>query len=650
MTRGYCTPDAVSTLRMPQRSAFELSLRAPLLGIVSGLLALPVDGATTSSAQLADMSLEQLSNVVVSSVSRRDEPLAGASSAVFVITAEDIRRSGATTLPEVLRLAPNLDVARGDNNQYAISARGFNSLLANNMLVLIDGRTVYSPLFSGVFWEAQSVLLEDIERIEVISGPKPAMWGSNAVNGVINVISRASSGTQGTLLKAGAGNRESGTLVRYGDELTNGGHYRVYGKYRNAAHTERADGTDVQDGANHRQAGFRADWDEAKDTWTLQGDVYDADIDQPFERREIGGVNLLARWSRQLTHGGELSAQTYYDRTTRDQSGLLEEELDTFDFSFQHNLERRSNHAVNWGGGYRYSRDDIENGTLVGFLPPDRSLRWSNLFVQDQITLRDDITASVAVKAEHNDYTGTEWLPTARLAWHYTDNHMAWARIARAVRAPSRIDREYFAPPVPPYGFAGGPEFQSEVLDVVEVGFRGQALPGLSYSATVFHNEYDHLRTFEATPNGLQMGNKAEASVNGMEAWMSYRVTQHWRLRAGGTLLSDDRRLDADSTHSGSLSSSLGNDPSHWWSLRSMLDLTPTHQFDVAVRRVGARTDPDVSAYTAVDARLAWQPRSEFELSLNAQNLFDPKHPEWTPSTNPIEHERSIYLQAIWTL
>lgn len=620
------------------------------LAVALGCCVLPRAVAAQSSAQLADLPLEQLANMVVTSVSRRAEPLASASSAVFVITAEDIRRSGATTLPEALRLAPNLDVAQADGNRYAISARGFNSVLANNMLVLIDGRTVYSPLFSGVFWDAQSVLLEDVERIEVISGPKPAMWGSNAVNGVINVVSRSAADTQGTLLKFGAGNREGGAATRYGGALDNGGHYRVYGKYRGSAHSEYADGADVQDGAQHRQGGFRADWDVARDAFVLQGDFYAADIDQAVERSQLGGAHLLARWTRRLADGGEVSGQAYYDRTTRDQPGVLEEVLDTFDVSLQHDLGRIGRHSFNWGGGHRHARDDIENGSAVGFLPPDRILRWTNLFVQDRIALHPDVDVSLGLKAERNIYTGTEWLPTVRLTWRFAEHHAMWARAVRAVRAPSRVDRELFAPPAAPHRFAGGPAFVSEVADVVELGWRGQALPGLSYSVALFHSEYDRLRTFETTPAGLQMANKAEATVRGLEAWASHRITRDWRVRAGGVLLRDQRRLDRDSTHPGSLSPSLGNDPSHWWSVRSMLDVTPHHQFDVALRRVGARPDPAVAAYTAVDARLAWQPRANLEMSLNLRNLFDPGHAEWAPVDNPVEHRRSVYFQIVWVL
>ena len=615
-----------------------------LLGTLLQLASAVVHSATRPTPYLADLTLEQLSEIVVTSVSRREESIADAAAAVFVITSEDIRRSGATTLPEVLRLAPNLDVARADGNQYVISARGFNNILADKLLVMIDGRTLYTPLFSGVWWEAQSVMLEDIDRIEVVSGPGGTAWGTNAVNGVINIVTRAASASQGLLVSAGAGNRERGAAVRQGGELTNGGHYRVYGSYRNSSHTERADGSNVYDGANHRQAGFRADWGAGADAFTLQGDAYDADIDQPNDRREIGGANLLARWTRDLGHGNDLNLQLYYDRTTRDHPGLLDEVLDTWDLSFHHGMRQHARHYIVWGGGYRYVRDDVENGPVAGVLPPEQTLRWSNLFIQDKISLRDDLDLTAGVRMERNDYTGTEWMPNVRLAWQMAANRMLWGSVARAVRAPSRVDRELFQL-VQGGRLVGDPNFQAEVADVAELGFRAQPTADLSYSVTLFHSEYDRLRTVGPAPQGLQLGNEAEATTQGIETWGSYRVSRDWRLSGGWVAMTDDVRMAP-----GRVDGSSANDPSHWWSLRSTLDITPRHQFDVAVRRVAARPDPHVPAYTAVDTRLAWQPEPGLELSFSVRNLFDPMHPEWGDTTSRAEHERSFYLKAVWQL
>ena len=622
-----------------------------LLGALLQLTSAAVYSAARPPAYLVDLTLEQLSEIVVTSVSRREESVADAAAAVFVITSEDIRRSGATTLPEVLRLAPNLDVARADANQYVVSARGFNNILADKLLVMIDGRTLYTPLFSGVWWEAQSVMLEDIDRIEVVSGPGGTAWGTNAVNGVINVVTRAASASQGLLISAGAGNRERGAAVRQGGELTNGGHYRVYGSYRNNSHTERADGSNVYDGANHRQAGFRADWGTGADAFTLQGDAYTADIKQAIndvpDAREISGANLLARWTRDLGHGNDLNLQLYYDRSTRDQPGILDKVLDIWDLSFHHGMRRRAGHYIVWGGGYRYARDDVDKGPFAGVLPPERTLRWSNLFIQDKISLRDDLDLTAGVRMELNDYTGTEWMPNVRLAWRVAADQMLWASVARAVRAPSRVDREYFAPPTPPHRVIGDDDFQSEVANVAELGYRAQPTAALSYSVTLFHSEYDRLRSFGPTSVADQqkIGNQAEATTQGIEAWGSYRVSRDWRLSGGWVALTDEVRVEP-----GSVNGSQANDPSHWWSLRSTLDITPRHQFDVAIRRIGARPDPDVPAYTAVDARLAWQPEPGLDLSLSVRNLFDPGHPEWGDALSRAEHERSLYLKAVWQL
>lgn len=290
----------------------------------------------------------------------------------------------------------------------------------------------------------------------------------------------------------------------------------------------------------------------------------------------------------------------------------------------QHNLRQYADQHIIWGGGYRYARDAIENHPSVGFgfFPADQILVWSNLFIQDKIALRDDVALTLGLKTEHNSYTGTEWLPNVRIAWNIDSHQTLWGSFARAVRAPSRIDREYFAPQTPPYSFAGGPNFESEVANVTALGYRAQPVPSLSYSVTLFHSENDSLRTIEMTPAGRQMGNRAEATVNGVETWGNYLVNSAWRLKAGLTWMDSERRLKPDSTHSGSLGNTLGYDPSHWWSIRSSLDITPQHQFDMSLRRVGTRQDMAVPAYTAVDARFAWLPRTGFELSLNLQNIF----------------------------
>src|SRR5881392_810469 len=321
----------------------QLPRLGTLLSIAAACAAAPLAQAKSLAAKLSTLSLEELSNIEITSVSKRAERLSDAPTSVFVITGDDIRRSGATSLPEALRLAPNLEVARVDSRQYAISARGFNNTIANKLLVLIDGRTVYTPLFSGVFWDAQDTLLEDVDRIEVISGPGTTLWGANAVNGVINVITRRAAETQGALLVAGAGNLERGAAARQGGKLGADGAFRVYGKISDRDQTSRADGTSAHDSWDSGQVGFRADWGTAAGAFTLQGDAYRGTIDQAAAGDiRISGGNLLGRWARQLSGGDRVQAQAYFDNTGREIPGTFEERLNIFDVEFQHALRAGS--------------------------------------------------------------------------------------------------------------------------------------------------------------------------------------------------------------------------------------------------------------------------------------------------------------------
>ena len=608
----------------------------------------PAAASTLAAADLADLTLEQLANVIVTSVSRREERLGQAAASVYVISREDIRRSGATSIPEALRLAPNLLVARADANQYAISARGFTNVLANRLLVLIDGRIVYSPLFSGVFWEAQDVMLEDVERIEVISGPGATLWGANAVNGVINVITRSARDTQGALVTAGAGNRERGGAVRYGGALGSG-HFRIYGRHFDRRGTERANRTPVVDAAERGQVGFRTDWARDGRTVTVQGDAYRTDIEQPVGgSRDLAGANLLARWSEQRDGGSSFYAQAYYDRVERDQPGAIRETLDIVDFEFQRGLVPLPNHHLLMGAGYRYARDAIDNlnPAALGFVPPERDLKSFHAFAQNEWRLKPDLALTIGVKAEHNDYSGLEWLPSARIAWAVTPERLVWSALSRAVRAPARIDRELFAPATPPFVLAGGPNFESEISNVFELGYRAQA-QRLAYSLTAFYHDHQHLRSLEPRPGGAVIENRIAGQTRGIEAWGSWRATDAWRLYAGW--VEQRQRLRAEP---GSLASPVasghGNDPRRWITLRSLFDLAPRHEFDVMARYVSELPNPVVPAYTAVDARYGWHVSRELEISLLLQNLFDRSHPEWGAAATRVEFRRAAFLRMLW--
>jgi iron complex outermembrane receptor protein len=595
---------------------------------------------TALAASLADLTLEELSNIVVSSVAGRAQPLSRAPASIYVITAEAIRRSGRTSLVDALRLAPNLDVARADASQWAISARGFNATLANRMLVLIDGRTVYTPLFSGTFWEAQDVMLEDIDRIEVISGPGATLWGANAVNGVINIITRPAGRTQGTLASLQAGTTQQDASARHGGAIA-GGRYRVYGRTVRREHSEFANGTPIPDSAEQVQGGFRADWGTPRHGFTLQGDAYEGEV--AGQGREFSGTNLLARWTRDLGGGAELRVQGYYDFTGRNHFNVFRERLHTYDLEVQHGLRPAGAHRLTWGFGLRHHRDEVENSAAVMFQPEDRSLNRNQVFVQDEIALRRDLDLTIGAKLDSNSYTGTEFLPSARLAWQLAPAHLLWTALSRTVRAPSRVDRELFGPlGVPP--LAGGPGFVSEVSRVAELGYRAQPTPRLSWSATAFHAWHDNLRSLSLTPAGFVVGNDREGETAGLEGWGTWQPADWWRLSAGFVLLDQSLR-NRPGAPDAIVPGAEANDPEAWYKLRASFDLTPRHELDLFLRHYDERPSPEVPGYTALDVRVGWRAAKDVELSLVVQNLLDASHPEWGSALNRAEFERAAFVK-----
>jgi len=619
-------------------AAAVFALCAAQMALAASPPALPVP----ATENLAELSLEQLGDILVTTVSKREERLLAANAAIFVISAEDIRRSGATTLPEVLRLAPNLDVARADTNTYAISSRGFNTLTANNLLVLIDGRSVYSILFSGVFWEAQQVMLEDVERIEVISGPSTTLWGANAVNGVINVITRSARDTQGLLLAGGGGGRESGGAVRYGGEAA-GAHYRVYGRYQDMNNATRQDGPQIRDGAHTVQTGFRADWGALQNGVTVQGDYYQSMIDQVPLARDTSGMNLLARWQHELDNGSRLRLQSYFDRAERDLPTQYHDRIDTWDVELQHALAPRGAHTFIWGGGNRLSRDAFTAGPALSFNPAGRTLRLSNIFAQDSIALPDNFEVTLGAKIEHNSYTGAEFMPNARLTWRPSNGVTMWTALSRALRTPSRLDRDYST-----VTLVGNPNYESEVTRVVEAGFRSQATPAFSYTVTVFRNLHDRLRSFEPGTLHLVFDNKIEGTSSGAGIWGNYQAARNWRLTGGAAWQHLSLERKPGSMDPGFGITSAGNDPSHWASLRSLWDITSQHEFDFTVRHVGARPNPAVPAYTAVDMRLGWRISRALEMSLTLRNASEAEHTEWGVATNRAIFERNAFVKLVW--
>ncbi|WP_229452275.1 TonB-dependent receptor plug domain-containing protein [Massilia niastensis] len=612
---------------------------------------------------LADLSIEELANIQVMSVSKRPERLQDAAAAVFVITRDDIRRSGAATLPEALRLAPNLHVAQVHNYGYTISARGLNgssNSVSNKLLVMIDGRSVYTPLFSGVFWDAQDVLMEDVERIEVISGPGGVMWGANAVNGVINITTRAARDTQGGLLALRGASNGGDVAFRQGGQAGPWA-WRAYGKIADRSRSELGSGAPVEDAVRRSQAGFRADWEQGRDRVSVIGNVYRGRLGQP-EPGEISisgfdpvlgqvrsdGVNLSARWEHALGDGGALLVQGYLDHTLREVPPVFEERLTLADLQFQHTLPQRGAHQLVWGANYRRGRDRVENGEIIAFLPAHTSQQWASVFLQDDIALRDDWRLTLGGRAEYNDYTGVEFLPSMRLSWRLSPRHAFWAAASRTVRAPSRLDVDVFAPGRPPFLLRGGAAVRAEVARVYELGYRGQPASSLSYSVTLFHHDYDHLRTQEIDPTRsfLTFGSLMEGHSTGIEAWGSWQAAQGWRLSAGWTALHQELHLKPGSNDAQS-PLNVGKDPRHTFQLRSSHAFDGGRELEFTVRKVGALSAPEVPAYTALDARFGWRIRPNLELSVVGQNL-NGSHAEYGPAAFRAELERRLAVKAVW--
>lgn len=616
------------------------------------------------------LSLQELMDLEVTSVSRRPEKLSDTASAIQVITGDDIRRSGATSIPEALRLATNLDVAQKGAQGWAISARGFNTELSNKLLVLVDGRTVYSPLFSGVFWDAQDYLLDDIDRIEVISGPGSTLWGANAVNGVINITTKSAKDTQGLYTEVAAGTElENSTSVRYGGMLAPNISYRVYGKYTERDGGALANGSEASTDWTSRRAGFRIDAESTpQTTFTLQGDVYDNDEDrQASPTVDLSGGNLLGRWTHTLENDSEMSLQLYYDRTHLDQpvlpsvfspvAGRLTDDLDTYDLDFQHRLFVGERHQVVWGLGYRRTHDVVQNAPGLGFLPARLDQDLYSGFVQDEIRLGSNWALTLGTKVEHNDYTGFEVEPSVRLQWNVTPNHMLWTSVSRAVRMPSRIDRDLSRPSSGTPIFTGGSDFQSETVVAYELGWRAQVASNVLVSVSTFYNHYDNVRSLGTTPVTfipLFFENDLEGETYGAEFTTTYEVVKGWRLQGGYTLLREDIRVKPGGSD---LNNALNEtaDPRHQFSIRSSMDLPHQIEFDTGLRWVdtlrinNAGTVAKVPSYFELEARLAWHPTANLELSLVGQNLLHDHHAEYgVPGPNREEVERSVYAKVAW--
>jgi iron complex outermembrane recepter protein len=603
---------------------------------------------------LLSMSLTDLMNITISSVSKQDQALSDAAASVYVITQEAIHNAGALSVPEALRLAPTLQVIRITGSQYAISARGFNTAVSNKLLVLVDGRTVYTPLFSGVFWDHQDLLMEDIERIEVISGPGATLWGANAVNGVINIISRHSKDSHGALVSAHAGNFERGIRSHYGGHFGDIGHFRVYGKFSETDTNIRLNNTDPKDAFKNAQLGFRTDLNFEKGDLRVQGDVYDGGTE---DRGSIGafrlgpidvaGNNILTRWNQPLGNDSSFQVQAYWDHMERHDRVLFQPKSDIIDIDAQYD-KSIGRHRILLGGGYRYGKDQVDSGFFSTFVPDSKSLDWENVFIQDEFRWSPTVTATAGIKLEHNDYTGLEYLPNARLAWKYSPESLIWTALSRAVRAPSRYDREVFFPAPPNSFVVGGPNFESEVADVFELGYRSQKWDRLGFSLTGYIHDWDKLRS--GTPLPVEFVNGIEGEVYGLEFWANYQVMPTWKISAGGTRLHKDLRFKPGNTDPvGIDNETLANDPKYHGQVRSTMDFSNSSVLEIGLYRMAELTNPNVPDYTLVDAHYHWSISSSFELSISGKNLLDEHHYEYGRADAASGFRRAGWIGVTWT-
>ncbi len=642
----------------------------------------------TFSADLTEMNIEDLMNIEITSVAKKAQKLSDAAAAIFVITSEDIRHSGATNIPELLRMVPGLEVARIDTNKWAITSRGFNGRLATKLLVLMDGRSVYSPIFSGVFWDDQDTMLEDIERIEIIRGPGAALWGANAVNGVINIITKNAKDTQGGFLSTGGGTEERGFgSVRYGGKLANDLTYRIYTKYFIRDDGVYSSGDKAEDGWHAGRAGFRVDYPKSgTDEFTFQGDIYNGregetatvwSLEPPYSSKidsttKIKGGNIIGRW----THSS-FTLQFYYDRADH----IVENvsiKCNTYDLDFNQRMPLGDSQEMMWGFGYRYSNDQTNNNSFTeNFIPTSRSYALASAFIQDEIMLSKDVLRlTIGSKFEHNSFSGFEIQPSTKLIWTPDERNSLWGAVSRAVRSPSRAeDDASFTQRVIPANamgsgspltqvlFSGNRDYDSEELLAYEIGYRLKPIDKVSVDIATFYNDYDKLRTAEPAgqsfatsplpPHALisyTAGNKMEGYSYGVETAVDWKVIDWWHLQPAYTFI----KMHLTPYASSNYDISTQNDdvvPQHQVSLRSSMNLQKDVELDLWYRYVDELSRQKVDAYSTIDVRIGWKPLTNLELSIVGQNLLKNHHLEFRPElldTSPSEVERSVYAKVAW--
>ena len=555
----------------------------------------------------------------------------------------------------MLRLAPNLQVYQQSPARWVVTARGLNGnpglqSFSNKLLVLVDGRTVYAPHFSGVYWDMPDLLPDDIERIEVISGSGATLWGANAVNGVINIVTRSAASTTGAFVSVQGGAVQQAAGIRLGDQLGDGLNYRVYGRYLRQDAALRPPGVSAKDGWHRLGAGFRIDWAASEgDTVTFQGDVFGGRLNEPGGTHEsISGRNLLARWSRDTGDGQGLQLQAFYDRIHRGNAANSPKfYIDTYDVDFQHSMDFGERHEFVWGGGARIAHYKI--GTTPFFFDPSsRDLFIGNLFVQDSFSLTPAVTVTAGLKAEHDRYAGFSLLPNLRLAVRPADSVMVWGSVSRAVRSPTPFDTEVEERLGNIIAISGNRDFRSEKLTAFELGIKAQPLSTVSLSATGFYHRYDDLRTIElgSGPALLNFfwGNKLRGNTHGLEAWASAQLLPWWTLSAGATLLGEKFRFKPGATAPFAGTGQNAVDPRHKFTLQSSMNLGKSVTLDFDFRALGKLRNTNVSAYAELGGRLAWNVSERLALTLSGANLLHARHVEY-PDSDAIQRKVLVGLE-----
>ena len=627
---------------------------------------------------LTALSLSELAELEVTSVSKKPEKSWNTPAAISILTSLDLRHAGTTTLVDALRAVPGVHVARIDSSKWAVGIRGFTSRLSRSQLVLMDGRSVYTPLFAGTYWEVQDTLLDDVERLEVVRGPGGTLWGANAVNGVVNVITKGTRDTQGGMLAAGGGTEETGFVRgRYGARLGDRGFYRAYAKYSDRGATFHDPPSDF-DRWHLGQLGFRTDWElGASDQLKVQGDTYRGAAGQrtsftayepPYTRRledeaRFSGGNVLSRWRRVLGGASELAVRVYYDRTYRDETSFREAR-DTADFEVQHRVRLGGRHDVVWGSGYRVSWGRSRGIETIAFSPADRTDHLFTGFVEDEVALAPGrLRLDLGAKVEHNSYSGFALQPSARVLWTPASRQVLWAGITRAVRTPSRVEHDLLltttlSPSAPLFArITGSHAFVPETVVAYEAGVRLQPSSRLLLDAAAFHNRYPNLLSLEAgapfAERGRQilpfvMANLLKGRTRGAELSAHFQLTRAARLHGSYSFL-DMRLSPAPGSTDTSQSRAEGASPRHRVHLRA--DWTLPRQVDVGarVRWTDELPAQKVSAYTGLDARVAWRPYRQIELAVVGSDLLQPRHPEFGGGAAGLAQvERAVFAEAVW--